>query len=111
MNDVYATVAGGLKISEPSVDFAAAVSMASSLLDRPILGRYCFVGEVGLSGEIRACPHLGIRIAEAAKMGFERIYIPEASLKSDAQRSSASNKNIEIVPVRSLSNFEKLGIW
>lgn len=111
MNDVYATVAGGLKITEPSVDFAAAVSMASSLLDRPILGRYCFVGEVGLSGEIRACPHLGIRIMEAAKMGFERIYVPEASLKSEMQRSASTNKNIEIIPVRSLSNFEKLGIW
>ena len=111
LNDVYATVAGGLKISEPSADFAIAVAIASSLLDRPIGGRYCFVGELGLSGEIRGCPHLSIRITEAAKMGFERIYVPEASLKNDSARSVTSGKNIEIVPVRTLSNLEKLGLW
>jgi DNA repair protein RadA/Sms len=111
LNDVYATVAGGLKISEPSADFAIAVAIASSLLDRPIGGRYCFVGELGLSGEIRGCPHLSIRITEAAKMGFERIYVPEASLKNDSARSVNGGKNIEIVPVRTLSNLEKLGLW
>jgi DNA repair protein RadA/Sms len=111
LNDVYATVAGGLKISEPSADFAIAVAIASSLLDRPIGGRYCFVGELGLSGEIRGCPHLSIRITEAAKMGFERIYVPEASLKNESARSVTGGKNIEIVPVRTLSNLEKLGLW
>jgi DNA repair protein RadA/Sms len=111
LNDVYATVAGGLKISEPSADFAIAVAIASSLLDRPIGGRYCFVGELGLSGEIRGCPHLSIRITEAAKMGFERIYVPEASLKNDSTRSVIGGKNIEIVPVRTVSNLEKLGLW
>ncbi|MEI6834065.1 MAG: DNA repair protein RadA [bacterium] len=111
LNDVYATVAGGLKISEPSADFAIAVAIASSLLDRPIGGRYCFVGELGLSGEIRGCPHLSIRITEAAKMGFERIYVPEASLKNDSARSVPGGKNIEIVPVRTVSNLEKLGLW
>lgn len=111
LNDVYATVAGGLKISEPSADFAIAVAIASSLLDRPIGGRYCFVGELGLSGEIRGCPHLSVRITEAAKMGFERIYVPEASLKNESARSATGGKNIEIVPVRTLSNLEKLGLW
>jgi DNA repair protein RadA/Sms len=111
LNDVYATVAGGLKISEPSADFAIAVAIASSLLDRPIGGRYCFVGELGLSGEIRGCPHLSVRITEAAKMGFERIYVPEASLKNESARSVTGGKDIEIVPVRTLSNLEKLGLW
>lgn len=111
LNDVYATVAGGLKISEPSADMAIAISVASSLLDRPIGGRYCFVGELGLSGEIRSCPHLGVRVAEAAKMGFERIYVPEVSLRSDSSRLLSGDKKIEIVAVRSLSNLEKLGIW
>ena len=111
LNDVYATVAGGIKIGEPSADFAIAVAIASSLLDRPIGGRYCFVGELGLSGEIRSCPHLGIRITEAAKMGFERIYVPEASLKNEGVRGQGANKSIEIIPVRTLSNLEKLGLW
>jgi DNA repair protein RadA/Sms len=111
LNDVYATVAGGIKIGEPSADFAIAVAIASSLLDRPIGGRYCFVGELGLSGEVRSCPHLGIRITEAAKMGFERIYVPEASLKNESLRGQSASKSIEIVPVRTLSNLEKLGLW
>lgn len=111
LNDVYATVAGGIRISEPSADFAIAVAIASSLLERPIAGRFCFVGELGLSGEIRSCPHLGTRISEAAKMGFDRIYVPEANLKNERARGLNLAKNIEVVPVRTLSNFEKLGLW
>jgi hypothetical protein len=44
-------------------------------------------------------------------MGFERIYVPEASLKNESARSVTGGKNIEIVPVRTLSNLEKLGLW
>jgi DNA repair protein RadA/Sms len=111
LNDVYATVAGGIKITEPSADFAIAVAVASSLLDRPLGGRYCFVGELGLSGEIRNCPHLEIRIIEAAKMGFERIYVPEASLRPESSRAINELNGINIIGVRTLSNFERLGIW
>ena len=111
MNDVYTTVAGGLKIIEPSADFAVAMAVASSLLDRPITGRYSFVGELGLSGEVRACPHLGARIAEAAKLGFERIYVPEQNLKQDKSRLTPESRGIEVVGVRSIANLEKLGIW
>jgi DNA repair protein RadA/Sms len=115
MNDVYTTVAGGLRISEPSADFAVAMAITSSLLDRPIAGRYAFVGELGLSGEVRGCPHLGARIGEAGKMGFERIYVPEISLKQDSQitrnRSQGDSKPIEVIGVRSIANMERLGVW
>jgi DNA repair protein RadA/Sms len=111
MNDVYTTVAGGLKIMEPSVDFAVAMAVASSLLDRPIAGRYTFVGELGLSGEVRGCPHLGARIAEAAKMGFERIYVPEVSLRNEKVRPSVDGRTIEVIGVRSIANIERLGVW
>jgi DNA repair protein RadA/Sms len=115
LNDVYATVAGGLKIVEPSADFAVVVAIASSLLDRPIAGRYTFVGEIGLSGEVRGCAHVGARISEAAKMGFERIYIPEASLKrefnSDRSGKVTETKGIEVIGVRSIASLDRLGIW
>lgn len=115
MNDVYTTVAGGLKIVEPSADFAVAMAIASSLLDRPITGRYAFVGELGLSGEVRGSPHLSARIAEAAKMGFERIYVPEISLKQDStsgvSRSASDRRELEVIGVRTIANLERLGVW
>jgi DNA repair protein RadA/Sms len=115
LNDVYVTVAGGLKIVEPNADFAAVVAIASSLLDRPIGGRYTFVGEIGLSGEVRGCAHLGARISEAAKMGFERIYVPEITLKRESSGlrtgGTTNIKGIEIVGVKSVANLERLGIW
>lgn len=107
MTDVYMTVAGGLKLVEPTVDFAAAVAIASSFLERPVHGRSTFIGEVGLSGEVRGCTHLAVRVQEAAKMGFERIYVPAASWSSEQARGSGSGKlGIEVVPVRSVHNME-----
>jgi DNA repair protein RadA/Sms len=111
MNDVYTTVAGGLRLMDPSADFAVAMAVASSLLDRPITGRYTFVGELGLSGEVRGCPHLGARISEARKMGFEKIFVPEISLKNEKVRPSSDGRTIEVVAVRSISNLERLGVW
>ncbi len=111
MNDVYTTVAGGLRLMDPSADFAVAMAIASSLLDRPITGRYTFVGELGLSGEVRGCPHLGVRISEARKMGFEKIFVPEISLKNEKPRPSTDGRTIEVVGVRSISNLERLGVW
>jgi DNA repair protein RadA/Sms len=115
LNDVYTTVAGGLKITEPSADFAVAMAIASSLLDRPITGRYTFIGELGLSGEVRGCPHLGARVSEAQKMGFDRVYVPEISLKQEkiaiSKDSRGDSRSIEIIPVRSIANLERLGVW
>ena len=92
-----------------------AMAVASSLLDRPIAGRFAFVGELGLSGEVRGCPHLGARISEAAKMGFDRIYVPEISLKQDSQlcvpKNSTDKRSIEVVGIQSIANLERLGVW
>jgi DNA repair protein RadA/Sms len=105
MSDVYATAAGGLKLSEPTVDFAAAIAVASSFMEKPIDARSTFIGEVGLSGEIRACSHLGARIQEATRMGFERIFIPQASWTPDL---GAKYKALAAVqPVRSIHNLNQ----
>ena len=105
MTDVYMTVAGGLKIVEPTVDFAVAVAVASSLLERPVSARSTFVGEISLSGEVRGCSHLSTRVQEAAKMGFERIFVPAATWAQESSRMS-SRPSIEVVAVRSIHNLE-----
>jgi DNA repair protein RadA/Sms len=102
-NDLYASVAGGLKLTEPAIDLAVAVAIASSLRNRPLPGHFAYVGEVGLSGEIRACPHIVQRVAEARKMGFERVYIPSRNYKNEKQRlQEAAQNEIQLYPVENL---------
>jgi len=74
--DVFLNIAGGLRISDPATDLAVICSILSSNLDLAINHKFCFAGEVGLTGEIRAVNRVEQRIAEAEKLGFQRIYIP-----------------------------------
>jgi len=74
--DVFLNIAGGLRISDPATDLAVICSILSSNLDLAINHKFCFAGEVGLTGEIRAVNRVEQRIAEAEKLGFKRIYIP-----------------------------------
>ena len=75
--DIFVNVIGGLKVSEPASDLAMAVAMASSYFDRPLPADLAVVGEVGLSGELRAVSQIAARLNEAAKMGFKRALIPK----------------------------------
>lgn len=74
--DVFLNIAGGLKINDPATDLAVICSILSSNIDVAINHKYCFAGEVGLTGEIRAVNRVEQRIAESEKLGFRRIYIP-----------------------------------
>lgn len=76
-------VVGGIKVSEPSSDLAMAIAIASSYHDLPIPADMAFIGEVGLSGEVRAVAQLGLRLHEAAKIGFKRVLIPKLRRKLD----------------------------
>ena len=80
--DVFLNIAGGLKVSDPAMDLAVMASIHSSNMDMPLPALTCMTGEVGLSGEIRPVSRLEQRIREAEKLGFERILIPNVSLKS-----------------------------
>lgn len=104
--DIFINVIGGLKVGEPATDLAMAMAMASSYFDRPIPADLAIVGEVGLSGEIRAVGQLQARLNEAAKIGFKRALIPRMrrrienvppSLELLAVRNVAEALNI-IVP-------------
>ena len=75
-NDIYLTVAGGLKISEPAADLAVAAALLSSLSGTPVPPESVFFGELGLSGDIRPVSQSEARLKEAAKLGFTRAYLP-----------------------------------
>ena len=102
MKDVFLNIAGGLKIEDPSIDLAVLCALLSSYDDRPLPMNICFTGEVGLSGEIRAVNRIEQRIAEAEKLGFEKIIVSRYNLPSgrQGQKSLASQQyGIEIVTV------------
>jgi DNA repair protein RadA/Sms len=78
-HDVYLNVAGGLRINEPAADLAAAAALVSSLANAPLPPDAVFFGEVSLSGAIRPVAQTAARLKEAAKLGFARAVMPEAS--------------------------------
>jgi DNA repair protein RadA/Sms len=75
-HDVYANVVGGFSLEEPSVDLGVAAAIASSYRERLIAPDMVLIGEIGLSGELRAVNRLALRVREAAKLGFKRCVIP-----------------------------------
>lgn len=93
VKDVFVNIAGGIKVEDPSIDLAIVSALLSSYDDSPIPQQMCFVGEVGLSGEIRAVNRIEQRIAEAEKLGFEKIIISKYNSKSISKLKSA----IEVV--------------
>lgn len=76
--DVFLNVVGGLQVEEPAADLAMAAAVASSYSDRPIPADLVLVGEVGLSGELRAVAQLPARLREAARLGFRRAIVPRS---------------------------------
>jgi DNA repair protein RadA/Sms len=75
--EVYLNVAGGYKINDPSADMAAASALISARLDVTLPLDTIFIGEVGLSGDIRPVPHTAMRLREAVKLGFTRAVLPK----------------------------------
>src|SRR6516162_7430868 len=78
-HDVFAATIGGVRLTEPSVDLAVALAMASATADLSIPGSVVAIGEVGLAGEVRRVPGVARRLAEAERMGFRRAIVPAGS--------------------------------
>ncbi len=93
MKDVFLNIAGGIKVEDPSIDLAVLCALLSSYEDVALPQRICFAGEVGLSGEIRAVNRIDQRIAEAEKLGFEKIIVSKYNQKG----LSKQKFNIEVV--------------
>jgi DNA repair protein RadA/Sms len=99
--DVFLNIAGGLRISDPACDLAVIAAILSSNFDISVSADSCFSAEVGLSGEIRPVSQVERRIAEAAKLGFKKIYISSFNKKD----SFARNDNIEVIAVSDVAEL------
>ena len=96
--DIFVNVAGGMDLDEPAADLAVVAALVSSLRDRPIAQEVLILGEVGLTGEVRAIAQVEPRLAEAAKMGFKRCVLPRGSARRVEQAP------LELVPVDRVSD-------
>lgn len=95
--DVFLNMAGGLKVSDPACDLAVIAAVLSSNFDFAIPATSCFAGEVGLSGEIRPVAQTDRRIAEAARLGFRKIYLSSYS-KIEQKHEGITVVKVEDVP-------------
>lgn len=97
-HDIYCNVTGGMVIKEPGADLAIVAALASSLLDLVLPPDCCFIGEVGLAGEIRPVSRLMLRIREAEKLGFKKVFVSYLE-------KNVGKRDIEIIRVRNLQDF------
>lgn len=102
--DAFLTATGGIKLNEPAIDLAIAMAVASSYKNEEIPSTDCFVGEIGLTGEIRRVNRIEARVNEAAKIGFKRIFIPRHNMTTTLKNRT----DIEVVGVASLPQALKL---
>jgi DNA repair protein RadA/Sms len=97
--DVFANVIGGLEVREPAADLAIALAIASSVRDRPVAADLAVIGEVGLSGEVRAVSQTIPRLKEATRLGLRRSLVP----RSVRRGTEPLQEGIEVIPVRSVA--------
>ena len=100
--DAYLKSAGGVKLDEPAIDLSIAISIVSSYRDAETNPTDCFIGELGLTGEIRRVNRIEQRVTEAAKLGFKRVFIPKNNLDGWTPPS-----NILVIGVKTLSETLK----
>jgi DNA repair protein RadA/Sms len=103
--DAYVNVAGGLKLDEPAADLGIIMAIASSFREKPVNGLMVFIGEVGLTGEIRAVSRLDQRLNECARMGFTHCMVPAANSK-DLRKYG----NLSVIPVRTVYEALDMGL-
>ncbi|OQY17038.1 MAG: DNA repair protein RadA [Anaerolineaceae bacterium 4572_32.2] len=101
--DVFANVIGGLQVGEPAADLAVAVAIGSSVRDKPVKADLAIIGEVGLSGEVRAVSQTAARLKEAAQLGFQRCLLPKRARRGQEPLP----EGIEAIPVRSVAEAVK----
>jgi DNA repair protein RadA/Sms len=101
--DVFLNIAGGIKLEDPAMDLAIACALLSSYEDIPLIQTHVFTGEIGLSGEVRSVNRIDQRVAEADKLGFEKIYIAKQNLKGLGKAA----RNIDIVPIATVEEIYK----
>jgi DNA repair protein RadA/Sms len=104
--DVFVNVVGGLRVNEPAADLAIALAMASSFRNRPVAADVVLLGEIGLSGELRAVGHLESRLKETQKLGFKRCVLP----KSNAGRDPIQIEGLRLLYANTLPEALELAL-
>jgi len=104
MKDVFLNIAGGLRVDDPAIDLAVVAAILSSNEDVDISNRYAFAAEVGLSGEIRSVNRIEARIAEADKLGMEKIFVS----KYNCRGLEVSKFKVEVVPLATVGDLIKI---
>jgi DNA repair protein RadA/Sms len=94
--DLYLNIAGGLSIQDPSADLAVCASLASALRDRPLRGDCCYLGEVGLAGEVRPVARTAARLKEAFRLGLKRAIV------------SAGERDVSHIPASGTPEIERV---
>jgi DNA repair protein RadA/Sms len=87
-SEVYLNIAGGYRLTDPAADLAVAAALISALSERPVPNESVIFGEIALSGEVRQVAHSGLRLKEAAKLGFQRAWVPAGAKGSDGISTS-----------------------
>lgn len=108
IKDVFINIAGGLKVEDPSIDLAVLSALLSSYEDVALPLHICFAGEVGLSGEIRAVNRIEQRIAEAQKLGFEKIIVSKYNTKGLGKNTLNPSNGRNGIEVVALGKVEEL---
>ncbi|MBK7425742.1 MAG: DNA repair protein RadA [Saprospiraceae bacterium] len=102
--DVFLNIAGGIRVDDPAIDLAIAAALISSLEDNAIPEGWCFAGEIGLSGEIRAVNRIESRIQEASKLGFTNMVVSKYNMKG----ISASHGTLKLHPLGKVTELVTL---
>lgn len=96
--DAYIKVAGGVKLDEPAIDLAVLTSIVSSFRNQPVQVTDVYIGEVGLTGEVRRVSRIEQRVHEAARLGFKRAIIPASNIGGWEYP-----KDIEVIGVQTIN--------
>ena len=99
--DVFLNIIGGIKVSDPALDLSVVASILSSSIDLPILKNSCFIGEIGLNGEVRPEQTIEKRISEVEKMGFSNVFI------SAINKLSKKARSLNIIKVATIDDLKK----
>ena len=102
--DLFFNVAGGLRLTEPACDLAAAAAIFSSETDIAIPSHWLFVGELGLTGEVRRVPQMDVRIQEAEKLGFEVVVLPKSTPKAILEKKG----KLKLIPIERIHELPKI---
>ncbi|BDR56797.1 DNA repair protein RadA [Xylocopilactobacillus apis] len=100
--DAYIKVTGGVRLDEPAIDLACAMAITSSFKNKEIPASVCFIGELGLAGEARSVNRIELRIAEAEKLGFKKVFVPANNLKNYHDKPK-----IEVIGVKTIAETIK----